>query len=105
MGLTVEVLRSTMGDCTNNGASSRFDRLTITNVSGPFEPSRNAPPAKLMRCRTGALAIVPDEIAERWYMFGGNFAYTSDSRFMEAIETITGHRDTKAVPIFDRVET
>ena len=104
MGMTVEVLRSNMGDSTNNGASSRFDRLTITNVSGPFEPTNRAPAAKLLRCRTGALAIVPDEIAERWYMFGGNFAYTSDSRFMEAIETITGHRDTKAVPIFDRIE-
>ena len=104
MGMIVQIYRWTLDDCTNNGASNRCDTLTLTNVEGPFEPKDDAPAAKLLRCRTGILAIVPDEIADRGYMFGGNFAYSSDSRFHEAILSITGRRDTIAVPVFDRVE-
>lgn len=104
MGMTVQIYRWALGDCTNNGASNRHDTLTLTNVEGPWEPTEKAPAAKLIRCKTGALAIVPDEIAERWHMFGGNFAYSSDSRFKDAVAKIVGHRDTWAVPVFDRVE-
>jgi len=37
-------------------------------------------------------------------MFGGNYAATSDSRFGEAIEKLTGQDFYGAVPIHDRKE-
>jgi hypothetical protein len=40
----------------------------------------------------------------RWTMFGGNFVYTTDSRFNEAIERITGKYFHGAIKLHDRVE-
>jgi hypothetical protein len=42
--------------------------------------------------------------APGWWMMGGNYAATSDSRFSDAIEAIGGTRGM-AVKIHDRIET
>jgi hypothetical protein len=44
-----------------------------------------------------SLRAVPRDVLEsgKWYMFGGNFIYTSDSRFPTK----------EPIKIFDRVET
>jgi hypothetical protein len=38
-------------------------------------------------------------------MFGGNFGYSSDSRFSEAVRELTGSPHYGAVPIHDRFDT
>jgi hypothetical protein len=108
MGLMVEVFRWSLRDCTNGGASSKHNRLCITNMEGPFDPSDNCPAAQLVAHPTvkGHCYIVPQETLDsgRWYMMGGNFAHSSDSRFHEAIKKMTGNNGCFAVGIHDRVE-
>ncbi|NKS56562.1 hypothetical protein GS504_03195 [Rhodococcus hoagii] len=86
----------------------------LSRVVGPQE-SR---PAVALEVRTGFtaesryLALVPVELdaewnsyrrAASWSMAGGNYATSSDSRFSELVETLTGAR-FNAVAIHDRVE-
>lgn len=94
-GLIIEVYRSfntdgSVMDCTNGGISARFDRLTLIgpDINGPFEPTENRPAVTIVtRTIQGEVYkhIVPcDENAKPlpgWWMFGGNYGKTSDSRF------------------------
>ena len=107
-GLIVHVLRPADGrDCTNRGVSARFTDFTVVDaeISGPFEPSADRPELRIVRRVIGGkpyLHLVPaaflDEEGKQTTqsMFGGNFAYTSDSRFCEVAEY--------PLPIHDRVE-
>lgn len=111
MGLTVYVYRSDLGDCTNGGISSRAGSLCLINVEGPSEPSDLAPAALLMpHSPTGKpyARIVPagpdGEPAPGWWMMGGNYAASSDSRFREAVDATLGHAFYGAIPIHDRQE-
>lgn len=109
MGLPVAIYRAANGtDCTNDGASSRFQAFTLINVDGPFDPSDHAPAAILepIRGKIG-VRIVPleDKESGKWVMFGGNFAYSSDSRLSRAVEAITGQDHYGAVAIHDRIES
>ena len=98
MKVSVNTFRSSLGDCTNNGVSSRIDDFiliaqddlndyidkdtenVLVVVDGPYD----------------TLRAVPYDLFNRdvWYMFGGNFVYTSDSRFPS----------DSPIKIFDRVE-
>lgn len=103
MGLTANVYRTGTllpnglmkpRDCTLDGWSSRFDRVCIVNINGPFEPSEDCPAVMLLRHRTmPALHVVSVEHheAKRWTMTGGNFLHCSDSRFSEACNNIMVH--------------
>jgi hypothetical protein len=105
MGLIVSVLRSSGSSCTN-GASKVFDRLLVTNVSGPFD-GHDKPRFVLVEGNLPGTATLVSETsleAGDWTMFGGNFAHTSDSRWSKAIEEICGSRQSGAVAIHDRVE-
>lgn len=103
--LTANVYRSSrLGDCTNGGISSYEDKLYILSYgrkTGPFEPEdirqcvhiewRDVCEKKYINC-------VPAYFIERWYMAGGNFLYTSDSRFEELTKS------KYPIPIHDRYE-
>ena len=107
MGLHVNIYKSNLGDCTNDGISSKAHELCLVNVSGPFEPSDDCPAALLVEGNLpGTAKIVPDIVKGignvNWYMFGGNFAYSSDARFCDAAEKLTGSRGP--IAIHDRVE-
>jgi hypothetical protein len=118
MGIIVDVYRSfrenddflEVTDCTNGGVTNcetGVHKLTLVNVDGPFDPTPTRPAAWLVPGNVGGSAkIVPhDEYTNKtWTMFGGNYAGTSDSRFTEAVEKITGATFYGAVPIHDRVE-
>lgn len=112
MGLHVSVYANPMGDCTNNGISKGVTALCLVNVSGPFEPRSDSPAAMLIPGNgKGLVKIVPARRignnwvkGEAWYMMGGNYAATSDSRFHEAVREITGGQSYGAVPIHDRME-
>ena len=108
MGIIVQVYRWSLGDATNNGVSSRHNSLCVTNVEGPFEPSDASPAAQLVQHRSIGehCYIVPQSVLDsgKWYMMGGNFAHSSDSRFREAVEKITDCEGSFAIAIHDRVE-
>lgn len=107
MGLRVDVYRNAamVGDFTNNGESSRVHEFTLINVEGPSDPSERAPAAYLEAHYPGILRIRPMSAGQKWVQMGGNFAHTSDSRFREACERLTGARHYGAVAIHDRIET
>lgn len=112
MGLHISVYRDrALGDCTNGGVSSKHDELTVVNIEGPVEPSKSAPAVILERHMRGALRLVPAvkvagnwQQCEGWYMAGGNFGHTSDSRFADACEARLGVEFYGAVAIHDRTE-
>jgi hypothetical protein len=120
MGLRVSVFRDAASDydCTNGGISRLYDRLTVVNADGPFDPTPDAPAVMLDSHVHGIVRLVPvEKIGDDWFligqntkeyagpMFGGNFAATSDSRFGDAIEKLTGQRFYGAIAIHDRLET
>lgn len=107
-GILVYVLRNAaLADCTNGGESSRFDRFTLVGVieetlgelsparpiaDAPHYPTKNAPPVVAVHRHVGGTedggrywTIYPADDEGRpdraGRMFGGNFAYSSDSRF------------------------
>lgn len=111
MGLLVNVFKTSDVDCTNNGISSKVHGLCLVNVDGPFTPSKEYPAALLETHRAGIVRIVPAGRmpngwirANGWWMMGGNFANTSDSRFTNAVEKLTGQCFYGAVAIHDRQE-
>ncbi len=102
-GMLVSVLRQS-DDCTNNGLSSKKDRLILVGPGIPriFEVEDDEPHLVLVKRelfgKTHFSAVPSDLVEKRKHsMFGGNFCYTSDSRFSE----INGGHPIK---IHDRVE-
>lgn len=98
-----------MQDCTNNGWSSRFNVVCVVNVEGPFDPSDKHPAVKLIDGPgpdpNPIIVSVDDQENNRWTMFGGNFLYSSDTRFGKAVDEIIGRRIAGvAIRIHDRVE-
>lgn len=99
--LTAEVFRSGLGDCTNGGISAERRELYILGSDGPFEPSdirECVTVEKKMVLGQEHLDAKPVYCQNKWYMMGGNFLYTSDSRFRE----FTGL--SYPIPIHDRCE-
>ena len=118
--LKVDVYRDAMGDCTNNGVSKFFDKLLVECPTGPFTFDadyetplnfcrvhvRNYRGQVLFDVRPAAVnehGAVEDR-GNKWYMMGGNFAYTCDSRFQELLEYLGNSRMYGAVAIHDRTE-
>ncbi len=114
MGLHVHVYRWDLQDCTNGGISSEAKQLCLVNVDGPFEPREDVPAAMLTVNQLGNPVIKPAfcnqhkpgqpwEVAEGWFMMGGNYAATSDSRLGDAVRKLCpGFYG--ALPIHDRQE-
>ena len=101
-GLPAEVFRSDLGDCTNGGISSERRELYIIGCeTSPFFPADLRQCVQLEsrdimgECYVSAKPLV---YRKRWYMAGGNFLYTSDSRYKE----LTGI--SYPVSIHDRYE-
>lgn len=100
-GLPVEVYKSGDGDCSNGGISSERNRLYIIGKGFPFMPKDIRECVKLESKEVGCVSYVnakPLYFPKRWYMMGGNFIYTTDSRFSE----MTGIR--YPIPVHDRYE-
>ena len=110
--INVSIYRHGNDDCTNHGLSSKADRLPLV-VLESGESSADAiqklkeegkdPDRHLLLVRRTLWNKNADYIKplteDRWVMMGGNFAYTSDSRFHE----FTGSRCP--LPIHDRCES
>lgn len=100
--LVAEVFRSALGDCTNNGISKDRRRLYIlSEQKGPFEPQdiRDCVYIEWREiCGEPYINCKPAYFRKRWYMAGGNFLYTSDSRFRDITKS------KYPIPIHDRYE-
>lgn len=88
-GIPGYVFRSGLGDCTNNGISGNHDRLYILSKDGYSVPSdiRELVQIEQIEQRyTGGeyVSVKPVYKADRWYMSGGNFLFSCDTRFKEA---------------------
>ena len=110
MGMHVYVYKQAdpwFGDSSLNGVTNRFNKLCVINMDGPFEPDEETPAVRLVNGNLpGTVKIVPDNVGDRWPMFGGNYAATSDSRFGEAISKMTGKKfEHGIVPVHDRFES
>lgn len=106
--LTTYVLRDALGDCTNGGVSSRSDSLELFAPHLSFaqvasyclENGIDVNKAVRLVYRENLDYVHAEPIVDRgkWYMFGGNYLKTSDSRFKD----LTGIR--YPVPVHDRTE-
>jgi len=105
VGLIVSIYRSDY-DSTMNVFHGK-SRITLVNVDGPFQPTENAPAAKLVAGYGNTAIIVPADETEfdGVQMMGGTFASTSDSRFQHAVAALDGGVSHVAVAIHDRRET
>lgn len=106
-GLRVKVFRDNGPDCSNMGLSATETDLMVIGPGIPevFEVRDGDAVVELVQHRTMKHHCYLKPYGDdRWLMFGGNFAYTSDSRFSEAVEALTGHHLIGAVPIHDRYE-
>lgn len=110
MGILANIYRNHHGDCSNGGISAEFDTVCIVNADGPFEPSADHPAVKLVVGPSGRGGNQTYNIIARPYMkkgvpmFGGSFIYSSDSRFSELVERLSGSPRTGAIPFHDRYE-
>ena len=89
--------------------SSRANRVLVTNVSGPFEGTNDDIRVRLVRHNTMKAIHVVSETdikSGKWTMFGGNFLYSSDSRFSEKARELLGDVSAHvgAIGIHDRIE-
>lgn len=106
--LTTYVLRDALGDCTNGGVSSRsytlelfVPHLSFAQVADYcLENDIDVNKVVKLVYRENLDYIHAEPIVNRgkWYMFGGNYLKSSDSRFKD----LTGIR--YPVPIHDRTE-
>ena len=101
-GLVSYVLRNNLGDCTNGGISSSRSSLYILGcATSPFLPEDIRQCVQIIeRDIMGEHYVNAEPIAypKRWYMAGGNFLYTGDSRYKD----LTGI--SYPVAIHDRYE-
>lgn len=104
MGIIGAIYDSPGGNCSNGGVSARHTQVCVVNVDGPFEPSQDAPAVRLIKRRTGNLVCVPVGLEDKWTMFGGAYVYTSDSRFTNAVEKLSGYDHCFPVALHDRIE-
>lgn len=107
MGLLVDILRSAHNyDCTNGGVTSIAMGHTDALLVGPGIPkifSAGKHPVLYLRTRSvgGELTfhVIPEPVGSetKWWMSGGNFIHTCDSRFREAVGNYP-------IPVHDRTE-
>lgn len=104
-----------LGDCTNHGISGKYDELLIACPDGfiDIDPENVPENFAMVELRhvfgnTVIPTIYPADIVNgkavkrggKWYMMGGNYGATSDSRFTKLVGGYYG-----AVAIHDRYET
>lgn len=106
--LIVDVYTSGHGDCTNGGVTSNHKTVAILCESGPWtaeDAARAEVPMMCMVSRNGYRSAVSCDVDgnvitptdKAGPMMGGNFIYSSDSRFRQLINEYP-------LPVHDRFE-
>ena len=107
-GITALIYRDSLGtDFSNRGISARVMEVTVIGegIDPVFEATEERPAVRLVKNEhfhretvIHAQPVTPADEPAPWYMFGGTFIFSSDSRFRRA----AGHYG--AVPLHDRRE-
>lgn len=99
MGLLVRIYRSDYDPESN--VFHGFNDIVVENIAGPFDATGTRVSANIAKGWGGEPILVPSVFPEGMIgpMFGGTFAYSSDSRFFEKVNR------HGAIPIHDRFET
>src|SRR5690606_37401651 len=87
-GLFVRIIRSSFGDCTGGGVSSRYDSFVLVSSDralAPFKPDKEVP-ALFLSSWMRRLIACPENLGSfarslNGWAFGGNYVDSSDSRF------------------------
>lgn len=96
-------VNNSLGDCSNNGISNRFDEVYALCPDGNVEIDLDNPPENLVVFEsrdfgTGEyFRFNPYNTNGKWNMFGGAFVWDSDARFSERFSKYP-------VPLHDRYE-
>ena len=106
--IPVSVYRSDrIGDCTNGGVSSIYNTLYVVCEDGFKEVDDRDTPENVMKLvvlsRRGQMLYHLEPVAKpegAGWMFGGNYAASSDARFCRMIDSAYC-----AIPIHDRQES
>ena len=96
--MLVSIYRNPLGDCTNGGKSSKHNDAILIGggMAEVFEAKDGDLALELCQRRDGTYFAKPKG-ETRWCMFGGNFCWTSDSRFRRISEA--------PIQIHDRIES
>lgn len=96
-GMPADIYRSRRGDASNGGISSQADRVTLVGPGVPriAKPTEDAPAVELAETTPGYVVVRPADRPDTWWMAGGTFVYSSDSRWP------TG----QPIPLHDRTES
>ena len=76
-----------IGNCSNYGISYNHETVTLMNMTTGkvFEPDEKSPPVWIIEHPTvkGYYYAIPEDpsTTKKWWMFGGCYIKTSDSRF------------------------
>ncbi|QSZ51469.1 hypothetical protein EU811_22190 [Arthrobacter sp. TS-15] len=107
-GITALIYRDALGtDFSNQGISARVMEVTVIGegIDPVFEATEERPAVRLVKNEslhretvTHAEPVAPDDETAPWYMFGGTFIFSSDSRFRRAAGQYG------AIPLHDRRE-
>jgi len=106
-GLIVDIYTNeSYKGCSNGGISEHHTRAILVGEGIPkLFGSDDFPRLKLNKGYIiGHVFAEPLEARMHEYMAGGAFIYSSDSRFSEAVQLISGGKIHGAVPIHDRKE-
>ena len=93
--------------CSNGGWTEGHDELYVACPKGPCEVEADDPSLFVLRRNPfGTVRLEPNNAPEGCVgpMAGGSFAGTSDNRFSEMCERLTGHPWHGAVAVHDRFE-
>jgi hypothetical protein len=106
-GITALVYRDGLGiDFSNRGISATATEVTVVGpgIDPIVAPAQERPAVRIIK-REGlsgpvyhAEPLPTEDLPAPWYMFGGTFIFSSDSRFREAVGFYG------AVPLHDRRE-
>lgn len=92
-----------IGNCSNEGISSKFREVYVICPDGNCVIDLDNPPENLVEFEfkdfgfTKHMRFKPYKTDGKWYMFGGSFVWTGDSRFRERFGDYP-------IPLFDRNE-
>ena len=106
-GLLFEIYQSNGPSCTNGPSRYHTEAILVgPEIDEIFDSEiLGLPVFYLVENGEGMCKLVPaDTYKKKWLMFGGNFGYTSDSRFREAIRKLIKAPFHGAVCIHDRYE-
>jgi hypothetical protein len=106
-GIIALIYRDSLGiDFSNRGISAQVTEVTVIGpgLDPIFTASEERPAVRLVArevldgVTVHAVPVIPQGEPAPWFMFGGTFIFSSDSRFRSA----AGHYG--AVPLHDRAE-